>query len=131
MRKIFKVVSNLLKFQLASCAMGHLELNGFRAHRGHVMEEGMDCDDYLRSSSGQCFQDTTIHGADDGKIFYLGNPYEMFWNDVNDPRGFTIFDTKTLEHDSRSIILSDCFITSITTILHIKLLIPESMLIRL
>ncbi len=25
------------------CAMGHLELNGFRAHRGHVMEDGMDC----------------------------------------------------------------------------------------
>ena len=34
----------------------------------------------------------------DGKIFYLGNPYEMFWNDVNDPRGFTLFDTDTLEH---------------------------------
>ena len=33
-----------------------------------------------------------------GRIFYLGNPYEMFWNDVNDTRGFTIFDTETLEH---------------------------------
>ena len=36
--------------------------------------------------------------SDDGKIFYLGNPYEMFWNDVNDTRGFHIFDTETLEH---------------------------------
>ena len=36
--------------------------------------------------------------SDDGKIFYLGNPYEMFWNDVNDTRGFHIFDTKTLKH---------------------------------
>ena len=33
-----------------------------------------------------------------GKISYLGNPYEMFWNDVNDPRGFNIFDTETLKH---------------------------------
>jgi hypothetical protein len=36
--------------------------------------------------------------SDNGTVFYLGNPYEMFWNDVNDPRGFTIFDTETLEH---------------------------------
>ena len=27
-------------------------------------------------------------------IFYLGNPYEMYWNDVNDrDRGFHLFDT--------------------------------------
>jgi hypothetical protein len=31
-------------------------------------------------------------------VFYLGNPYEMYWNDVNDTRGFHIFDTETLEH---------------------------------
>ena len=36
--------------------------------------------------------------SDDGRIFYLGNPYEMFWNDVGDRRGFHIFDTETLEH---------------------------------
>ena len=36
--------------------------------------------------------------SDDGRIYYLGNPYEMFWNDVGDRRGFTIFDTETLEH---------------------------------
>ena len=32
----------------------------------------------------------------DGKINYLGNPYEMYWNDVNDTRGFHIFDTDTI-----------------------------------
>ena len=31
-----------IKSSTSSCAMGHLELNGFRAHRGHVMEDGMD-----------------------------------------------------------------------------------------
>ena len=33
----------------------------------------------------------------DGRIFYLGNPYEMFWSDVEDPRGFTILDTESME----------------------------------
>ena len=36
--------------------------------------------------------------SDNGTVYYLGNPYEMFWNDLNDTRGFHIFDTETLEH---------------------------------
>jgi DNA repair exonuclease SbcCD nuclease subunit len=36
--------------------------------------------------------------SDNGYIFYLGNPYEMYWTDVNDTRGFHIFDTETLIH---------------------------------
>jgi DNA repair exonuclease SbcCD nuclease subunit len=75
--------------------MGHLELNGFRAHRGHVMEDGMDCE--LFEKFDYVFSGHYHTRSDDGKIFYLGNPYEMYWNDVNDSRGFTIFDTETLE----------------------------------
>ena len=87
-----------IKDSTSSCAMGHLELNGFRAHRGHVMEDGMECslfEKFERTFSGHYHT-----RSDNGRIFYLGNPYEMFWNDVNDPRGFTIFDTETLEHKS-------------------------------
>jgi len=76
--------------------MGHLELNGFRAHRGHVMEDGMDCELFEKFQT--VFSGHYHTRSDDGKIFYLGNPYEMFWNDVNDTRGFHIFDTETLEH---------------------------------
>ena len=35
---------DLIKNSKSKVAMGHLELNGFRAHRGHVMEDGMDID---------------------------------------------------------------------------------------
>jgi DNA repair exonuclease SbcCD nuclease subunit len=80
----------------AKIAMGHLELNGFRAHRGHTMEDGMDAsvfDKFQKVFSGH------FHTrSDNGKIFYLGNTYEIYWNDVNDTRGFHIFDTETLEH---------------------------------
>ena len=77
-------------------AMGHLELNGFRAHRGHVMEDGMNTD--MFSKFDLVYSGHYHTRSNDGKIFYLGNPYEMFWNDVNDTRGFHIFDTETLDH---------------------------------
>ena len=85
-----------VKVSTSLCAMGHLELNGFRAHRGHIMEEGMACDVFEKFD--KVFSGHYHTRSDNGKIFYLGNPYEMFWNDVNDTRGFTIFDTDTLTH---------------------------------
>ena len=32
-----------------------------------------------------------------GNVTYLGNPYQLYWNDEGDTRGFHIFDTETLE----------------------------------
>ena len=92
----FESTVSSVKASRSVCAMGHLELNGFRAHRGHVMEDGMDCELFEKFTT--VFSGHYHTRSDNGKIFYLGNPYEMFWNDVNDPRGFHIFDTETLEH---------------------------------
>ena len=78
------------------CVMGHLEFKGFRIHRGFVMDQGTDVklfDKFDRVYSGHYHT-----RSDDGKVFYLGNPYEMYWNDISDTRGFHIFDTETLEH---------------------------------
>jgi DNA repair exonuclease SbcCD nuclease subunit len=86
-----------VKKTTSKCAMGHLELNGFRAHRGHVMEDGMDID--LLEKFELVFSGHFHTRSSNGKIFYLGNPYEMYWNDVNDTRGFHVFDTETLEHN--------------------------------
>ena len=92
----FEDTVKVVKTTDSICAMGHLELNGFRAHRGHVMEDGMACD--LFEKFDKVFSGHYHTRSDNGKIFYLGNPYEMFWNDVNDKRGFHIFDTETLTH---------------------------------
>ena len=86
----------LIKDTSCKCVMGHLELNGFRAHRGHVMEDGMGCE--LFEKFERVYSGHYHTRSDNGKIFYLGNPYEMYWNDVNDTRGFHIFDTETLDH---------------------------------
>ena len=69
----------LIKKSTSKVVMGHLEVNGFRATRGHMMETGMDVkvfDKFEKVYSGH------FHTrSEDGKIFYLGNPYEMFWNE--------------------------------------------------
>jgi len=80
----------------AKITMGHLEINGFKATRGHIMETGMDVSVFNKFD--KVFSGHFHTRSTDGKIHYLGNPYEMFWNDVNDTRGFHIFDTETLEH---------------------------------
>ena len=92
----FEETENLIKKTKAKVAMGHLEVNGFKATRGHMMEIGMDVK--IFSKYEKVYSGHFHTRSDDGQIFYLGNPYEMFWNDVNDPRGFHLFDTKTLEH---------------------------------
>tara|TARA_Y100001937_G_scaffold125092_1_gene191144 strand:+ start:667 stop:1704 length:1038 start_codon:yes stop_codon:yes gene_type:complete len=86
----------LIQSSTCKIAMGHLELNGFRAHRGCIMDHGHPGE--LYSEFTKVFSGHYHTRSDDGRIYYLGNPYEMFWNDVGDRRGFSIFDTETLEH---------------------------------
>ena len=92
----YEETEKLIKKSKAKVVMGHLEVNGFKATRGHLMENGMDVKTFNKFE--KVYSGHFHTRSDDGQIFYLGNPYEMFWNDVNDPRGFHLFDTKTLEH---------------------------------
>ena len=87
----------LINKSQASVCMGHLELNGFRATPGHMMEHGMDWTAFKKFE--KTYSGHYHCRSNQENIYYLGNPYEMFWNDVNDEnRGFHIFDTETLEH---------------------------------
>ena len=86
----------LIEKTTSKCAMGHLELQGFRVNRQLIMEHGLESklfEKFERVYSGHYHT-----RSNNGKVFYLGNPYEMYWTDVNDTRGFHIFDTETLEH---------------------------------
>jgi DNA repair exonuclease SbcCD nuclease subunit len=87
----------VLKKSKAKVGMGHLELKGFRVNKHLVMEEhGLEAN--LFSNFTKVFSGHYHTRSDNGTVFYLGNPYEMYWTDVNDTRGFHIFDTETLEH---------------------------------
>ena len=86
----------MIKKTKAKVAMGHLELQGFRVNRSIVMEHGLEAN--LFSNFTKVFSGHYHTRSNNGTVFYLGNPYEIYWTDVNDARGFTIFDTETLEH---------------------------------
>ena len=92
----FKESKEFIDNSKSKVAMGHLEINGFKATRGHMMEDGMDVS--IFSKFEKVYSGHFHTRSTDGKIYYLGNPYEMYWNDVNDKRGFHIFDTETLTH---------------------------------
>jgi len=86
-----------IKKSKAKIVMGHLELQGFRVNRNLIMEDhGLKPDIFDKFS--KVFSGHYHTRSDYGKVFYLGNPYDMFWTDVNDNRGFHIFDTETLTH---------------------------------
>jgi len=85
---------NTLNKTSCRCAMGHLELQGFRVNRQIIMEHGLDSK--LFEKFDHVFSGHYHTRSSDGRISYLGNPYEMYWTDVNDTRGFHIFDTETL-----------------------------------
>ena len=85
-----------IKNTKSKIAMGHLELQGFNVNRSVVMEHGLEANIFKNFT--KVFSGHYHTRSDNGTVFYLGNPYEMFWSDVNDSRGFHIFDTETLEH---------------------------------
>jgi len=85
----------LLEKTEAKVVFGHLELNGFTVYPGQYQQEGLDKKVFQKFE--RVFSGHYHTRSDDGKIFYLGNPYQMFWNDVDDIRGFNIFDTNEYE----------------------------------
>ena len=80
----------------ADILMGHLEINGFAMNAGQrVCEDSWDKKEFKRFET--VFSGHFHHKNDDGQIYYLGTPYEIYWSDYNDPKGFHIFDTETRE----------------------------------
>ena len=77
----------------AEIVMGHLELNGFQITPGMNHEGGMDGSVF--SKFKQVFSGHFHHKSSRGNITYLGNPYQMFWNDYKDERGFHLYEPKT------------------------------------
>lgn len=77
----------------APICMGHLEFNGFEAHPGHVMQNGMDSKHFAKF--GKVFSGHYHMKSSKKNVTYLGNPYQLYWNDYGCKRGFHVLDTET------------------------------------
>lgn len=85
----FKVMNHLENTK-SEILMGHLEINGFEAHPGHMFEGGLDRD--IFSKFKRVYSGHFHHKSRSDNIYYLGNPYEMTWSDYNEERGFHLYD---------------------------------------
>ena len=84
-----------LKKSAAKYCMGHLELAGFYANQDYQCQHGTDpkvFNKFDRVFSGHFHKKSST-----GNVTYLGNAYQLYWNDVNEVRGFHIFDLDTGE----------------------------------
>lgn len=86
---------SLIQNTKAEYAAGHLEIKGFEVISGVKHEEGLESSlfkKFDRVFSGH------FHGKQTGgNIEYLGTQYQITFNDMNQRKGFHVFDTDTRE----------------------------------
>jgi len=73
--------------------IGHFELAGFQMMKGVNSHDGMKSD--FLDKYDDVFSGHFHTQSKSGNVRYTGTPYELFWNDYADPKGFWIFDTDT------------------------------------
>jgi len=76
-------------------AFGHLHIQGAEHIKGSISFDGHSPS--MFKAFQKVFSGHFHHRSETGNITYLGNPYEITWSDYNDPRGFHIYDTETME----------------------------------
>lgn len=86
-----------IKNTTSTLCMGHLEIAGFAMYRGMESHEGFSAETFNKFDL--VFSGHYHHRSNDRNIHYLGNPYELTWQDYNDPRGFHLFDFATRQLD--------------------------------
>ena len=90
-----KEVFEFIDESKSDLCFGHFEIAGFPMYKGMVGHHGLSHEmfaKYERVLSGHYHTRSKQEN-----IEYIGTPYEMTWQDYNDPRGFCIFDTETRE----------------------------------
>jgi len=90
-----KQTKELIEKTRTKVAFGHLHIQGAEHIKGSISFDGHSPS--MFKAFQKVFSGHFHHPSETGNITYLGNPYEITWSDYNDPRGFHIYDTETME----------------------------------
>jgi DNA repair exonuclease SbcCD nuclease subunit len=90
-----KEVREFISQSISPYCIGHFELNGFSLMKGVECHDGMS-DDFL-ANYDQVFSGHFHTRSNARNVSYLGTPYELFWSDYKDAKGFHVFDTETTD----------------------------------
>ena len=82
-----------IKQTSSTVALGHLELQGFEVLRGIRSEEGLSKNVFEKFES--VYSGHFHQKNDDGHVYYLGTQYDMTFADIDERKGFHVFDTET------------------------------------
>jgi DNA repair exonuclease SbcCD nuclease subunit len=74
---------------------GHFEINTFKMNGNHVCEHGINAQALLEKAplilTGH-FHNTEERNYKNGRIIYVGSPYEQNWGECNHPKGYYMLD---------------------------------------
>lgn len=87
-----EILEFIMKSKSDLC-FGHFELAGFPMYKGLEAQKG-SAQDMFAKYELVCSGHYHTRSQKDN-IVYVGTPYEINWQDYNDPKGFHIFDTET------------------------------------
>ena len=97
---------------------GHFNIEGFHFNKYKKSEDGFQCKIF-----GNCKKVFTGHfhirnsqKIDNTEIIYIGSPYQLTRNDIDESRGFTILNLENLNYE---------YVDNITSLKYIKLKYPE------
>lgn len=88
-----KEIVEFIDASKSDICIGHFEIAGFAMYRGMECHDGLSSDMFNKYE--QVWSGHYHTRSKKENITYVGTPYEMTWQDFNDPKGFHVFDTET------------------------------------
>jgi len=99
--------------------LGHFNILGFKYNKYKTSEDGLTLDifnKYKKVFSGH-FHIRNKQNINDTEVVYIGSPYQLTRNDIDEEKGFVILDTETLNYE---------FINNTISLKYIQLNYPDN-----